>query len=79
MKSVPNCHQRLHEMPAELLKGQAFKVQKDDNRSAGQYIPHLLWNTKVHYRVHKNPPLVRIVRLMNPIHTSPSYFPKINV
>jgi hypothetical protein len=32
-------------------------TREADRRLAAQEIPCLLWNPKIHYRVHKNPPL----------------------
>jgi hypothetical protein len=46
--------------------------------TAIQELSSVLWNPKVHYRVHKSPLLVLILNYIDPVHTISSYFSKIH-
>jgi hypothetical protein len=49
-----------------------------NSHSVSWEIKRSSWNSKVHYRVHKTPPVGPVLLQMNPVHTLTSYYYKIH-
>ena len=78
-----NCHFNPPKMLIYLLTHLTHSMEQslswEANRfSASQEIPRILWNPKVHYRIHNCPPPIPILSQLDPAHTSTSHFLQIH-
>ena len=72
---ICSLHTLGHPVTAAMLQGQLTDTmerslsRETKSFSASQYVPHILWKAKVHFRVHKSPSIALTLSQINPIHT----------
>jgi len=78
--SIPSCVSgffidiKSFRLPTYLTQWSRIHPKKITGPQLIRKIPHILWNPRVHYRIHKRPTPVLILSHSNQIHPSTSYF-----
>ena len=65
-----------HSLTHSMQQGPAWEANRF---AASQEIIRILWNLKVHYRIHKSPPPVPILSQLDPVHNDQSHLLKIHL
>jgi hypothetical protein len=80
MRTEPfcKCYQTASIYLQIITNSMAMSPWEAASRSATSEFPRILWNPRVHYRIHKIQQLVRILRHISPVHTTLIHSTQIN-